>query len=296
MAATSELPWLVIGQGALGSLMAVRLAQQQHQVAIKLRDTSVNSVAITEQQQTYRFNACAELTTPAIIFAAVKAYQVEALLQELLSVPEFANSQLILSYNGMLSNEGSLIPSHALHWVTTHGAYRDNTQLVHAGHGQSWLGWHAGNNPQPACFETLATALPPLRWQTNIQQRRWHKLAINCLINPFTVLYHCRNGALEHLVKPQQWQQLATEIVALAEQHGVHLQVAEILQQTRQVVQQTAANRSSMLQDFEQGRLLEIGYLNGFVATASAAAGLAAPANHALWQQVQDAIDGRDLQ
>lgn len=282
---STKLPWCVVGQGALGSLMAVRLAQHQQKVTLKLRQSGTTSIAFAGQA--WSFDAHATLTEPCRIFAAVKAYQVAPLLNELRQYPSFAQSTLILSYNGMLTDESTLLRPQDWHWVTTHGAYRQAGKVIHGGHGQSWLGSMTGELAQPDFFADLEQALPPLHWQTDIRQRRWQKLAINCLINPYTVIHQCRNGALAERVSRNEWRVLAGEIVRLAAHHGVTLTLENLVQQAQQVVQQTAQNRSSMLQDFLHERPLEIAYLNGFVAAASTAAGWSAPANQELFERVQ---------
>ncbi|RUO55994.1 ketopantoate reductase family protein [Pseudidiomarina homiensis] len=282
---TSKLPWCVIGQGALGSLMAVHLAQQNEQVQLKLRRTG--STEIRFDGQTFRFQSNVQLLQPSLIFAAVKAYQVVPLIEELRRYEAFAESTLILSYNGMLANEEEWLRPQDWHWVTTHGAYRDGAEVVHGGHGQSWLGTMTGTAEKPEFFTALARALPPLHWQADLRVRRWQKLAINCLINPYTVLHRCRNGELPQHVAPAEWRSVAEEIVRLAAYQGVTLATDDLLTQAQQVVEQTARNRSSMLQDYLHQRPMEIAYLNGFVAAASAAAGWIAPTNQRLSEQVQ---------
>ncbi|MBY6063386.1 ketopantoate reductase family protein [Pseudidiomarina sediminum] len=290
---TTQPSWLVIGQGALGSLMAVHLAKIGQRVTVKLRSAHPEPLTIMHDNQPWSFPCSATLTQPSTIFAAVKAYHVRPLLDELQQAPAFAASTLILSYNGMLEDEASLLRPSDCHWVTTHGAYHDGLEVIHGGHGESWLG---GCDQPPAAFETLAQALPPLHWHAEIHQRRWQKLAVNCLINPFTVLHQCRNGEVLERLDHAVWHAVATEIAALAATQGLQLQADELLANAQRVMQQTAQNRSSMLQDFRLGRRLEIDYLNGFVAQASATAGLDAPANDWVWRRVNALSQDRDLQ
>lgn len=295
---SNALPWLVIGQGAIGSLMAIRLAEQGLPVQLKLRQEAPakTSTTLTCGDNSVRLPTTRSVTQACWIFAAVKAYDVAPLLRELHQSPAFRSSTLVLSYNGMLNDEATLLRPHDLHWVTTHGAYRELDRVVHAGHGQSWLGTQQAGlaQPQELCKQ-LAQALPPLTWDANIATRRWHKLAVNCLINPFTVVHHCRNGELLQQVSAAQWQQVAEEIVALAAVRGIELEAARLIDHARQVASATAANRSSMLQDYRLGRTTEISYLNGFIASASTEAGLTAPANAALAQQVLELSRDRDL-
>ncbi|MFC0444530.1 ketopantoate reductase family protein [Pseudidiomarina halophila] len=290
-------PWLVVGQGAIGSLMAVRLAALDVPVQIKLRAgrETTGELKIRSGAERFRFATVENLTAPSWIFAAVKAYQVAPLIHELRSSAAFQASTLIVSYNGMLADEASLLRDSDLHWITTHGAYREADAVIHAGHGQSWLGPQQAEHRAPAdMVEQLERALPPLSWINHIAPRRWQKLAVNCLINPFTVIHECRNGDILRHIRADVWQQVADEIAALATQRGVELSPQNLVQQAEQVVKATANNRSSMLQDYLQQRPTEIDYLNGFIASASAEAGLSAPANQQLWQQVLDVTGGRD--
>lgn len=289
------IPWLVVGAGALGSLMAVRLQQAGQQVQLKSRADSglPTPLPIGCGQQTYEFPVVTNWPDQAvIIFAAVKAYQVAPLLAELRDQPLAAGSQLILSYNGMLEHETALIPPKALHWVTTHGAFRQSGELVHAGRGESWLGWAnpevSGENDIPAEILTvLGAALPPLAAEADMTRRRWHKLAVNCLINPLTVIHECRNGELLDLPLNDLMLTLATEISWLAAHYDVDLPADEIVALARRVARQTASNWSSMLSDVRNQRPTEIDYLNGFIASGCQRAGAAAPANEQLWQQVK---------
>lgn len=284
--------WAVIGTGAIGSLMAVNLRRIGEHVSIKPRHANHSSISIIHNAHSYEFSTTTlPLTQPTQIFAAVKAYQVEALLQELSQAPLPEGSSLIISYNGMLDNESMIMPERALHWVTTHGAYRHENEVVHAGMGESWLGWaqvERASSSRPAeVFSALNNALPLLNWSPAINQRRWQKLAVNCLINAFTVIHNCRNGELlQHHLQHDQLV-VAEEICWLAQHRGVQLIPEKLVEQAHQVVKNTANNFSSMLMDVRQRRQTEIDYLNGFVARQSAVAGRAAPANEKLWRQVQ---------
>lgn len=289
------MQWLLVGQGALASLLALRLqAQQDWPVTLLPRAGQALQPRHCLQprpQQLQLQRASWPPQQPCVVVAAIKAYQVSALLRQLQPLPD--NCQLILSYNGMLLNEAQLLPAQSMHWVTTHGAYLDGELLVHAGQGQSQLGYAnsvSAGQPAPPWLRQLDQALPSWQWHANITLPRWQKLAINCLINPFTVLYQCPNGALQQYDLRAQQRQLAAEIVRLAASYDVPLQADALLQAAQHVIVTTAANRSSMLSDVLAGRPTELAYLNGFVAQQSAARGFAAPAHQQLWQQVDAKI------
>lgn len=285
------MQWLVVGTGAVGSLMAVNLKRIGEHVHIKPRQPELKQIELIANAHSHTFiTQQLPLQAPTQVFAAVKAYQVKALLAELEQHWLPQHSTLILSYNGMLDDEAQILPQRSLHWVTTHGAYKKEQEVVHAGQGESWLGWaqvEMASSHRPAeIFSALNNALPVLHWSPAISQRRWQKLAINCLINPFTVIYDCRNGELIAKDIERDQYAIAKEICWLAEHRGIHLQADHLVQQAQQVIKNTAHNFSSMLMDVRQQQQTEIDYLNGFVARQLAAEGRTAPANENLWRRV----------
>ncbi|HET8817369.1 MAG TPA: 2-dehydropantoate 2-reductase [Pseudidiomarina sp.] len=280
--------WLVFGEGALGGLIAAKLHQNHQQVAIETRSGNAPRAFIFNQQSTVELPAFDAQFPPEVIIAALKAYDVKDWIHGLQQRRTLDNIPVILSYNGMLANESELLPTTTYHWVTTHGAYRDSVHLIHAGYGESWLGPDDQLNSCPHdIFTILNASLPPFHWYVNIHQKRWHKLAINCLINPLTVLYRCNNGQLlEHpIAEPQR--QLANEFVVLARHFGMEWQAEALVSDALAVIRATAQNRSSMLSDIVLGRRTEIDYLNGFVVQQCELLGLNAPTHRWLWEHVR---------
>ncbi|MFT7914881.1 ketopantoate reductase C-terminal domain-containing protein, partial [Salmonella enterica] len=62
----------------------------------------------------------------------------------------------------------------------------------------------------PAWLSELNLAGIAQTWSTEILSRLWRKLALNCAINPLTVLHDCRNGEL--LQHPGQLAALSEEL------------------------------------------------------------------------------------
>jgi 2-dehydropantoate 2-reductase len=62
-------------------------------------------------------------------------------------------------------------------------------------------GWATLNPAVPSGSTTCTPPASP-QWSTDILTRLWRKLALNCAINPLTVLHDCQNGGLlGHLAK-----------------------------------------------------------------------------------------------
>jgi 2-dehydropantoate 2-reductase len=118
------------------------------------------------------------------------------------------------------------------------------------------------------------------RVSRNIAADVWHKLVINCVVNPITTILGCDVGGI---VNPQLHplkQLVIDECRAVAAAQGVTLEpdlLTEIDDRFR-----PSHNINSMLQDLRRGRATEIDYLNGAVAALGAQSGVDCPVNAAL--------------
>ncbi|NYY81077.1 hypothetical protein DMI65_06075 [Escherichia coli] len=81
----------------------------------------------------------------------------------------------------------------------------------------------------------------------NIRAELWRKLAVNCVINPLTAILNCPNGELRH--HQQEIMQICEEVAAVIEREGHHTSAEDLRDYVMQVIDATAENISSMLQD-----------------------------------------------
>lgn len=263
--------WVVVGTGALGSHWAAALSRAGEDIQLYVRDRQQTRVEITtsvhEQISRCSLPLCQDTAAAgedAVWLIFVKAWQLEPLLLQLIDEGLPKQAQLIVSHNGMGAAD-AVFQQHP-DWqvydlVTTHGAWRqDRYHSILAGLGQSWLGARQ-TAAQPQWFATLAAAFPPLTWTNDIALRRWHKLAINCAINPLATLAQSTNGVLRSETARAQIRAVCAEIANL----NPELDANELEKQVHEVIRATAGNRCSMLQDIAAGRRTEIDFLNGFV-------------------------------
>jgi 2-dehydropantoate 2-reductase len=118
------------------------------------------------------------------------------------------------------------------------------------------------------------------RVSRNIAADVWHKLVINCVVNPITTMLGCDVGGIVNPQLDPLKQLVIDECRAVAATQGVALEPdlrREIDDRFR-----PSHNINSMLQDLRRGRATEIDYLNGAVATLGAQSGIACPINAAL--------------
>ncbi len=122
-----------------------------------------------------------------------------------------------------------------------------------------------------------------------IGTRMWHKLALNCVVNPLTALLDCPNGELANAGESRLIRGLLAEVAGVAAAElgerwgytGEHL-----FRDLVRLIDETAANSSSMREDLRAGRETEINYLNLAVAATGGRRGIPCPVN----QRIGDMI------
>jgi len=170
---------------------------------------------------------------------------------------------------------------------TTHSAWRDGASAVHwTGRGSIDLGRIDGSNPSPITSELIEAlrdvGLNP-KWSSNIRSVIWRKLLINVAINPVCAIAGVRNGALSEV--PELWAQsleAMKEAEAVARASGVELGDVDTESYLKKVVESTAENRVSMLQDLMAGRKTEVEVLCGAVVSKGEDLGIPTPRNEML--------------
>ncbi|MFT0623920.1 putative 2-dehydropantoate 2-reductase [Ectopseudomonas guguanensis] len=279
------MTWHILGAGSLGSLWATRLARADLPVRLILRDRQrleayrqAGGLTLIEAGQPMLYAIPAELPQePAPIrrlLLACKAYDAQnavASIAERLA----PGAELLLLQNGLGSQDDvarSLPGQRCLFVSSTEGAFRPaDFQVVFAGNGHNWLG-DPGDPRPPTWLDELQRAGIAHQWSPDILARLWRKLALNCAINPLTVLHDCRNGGLSQ--HPAEVATLCVELTELLQRCGQPAAADNLHEDVQRVIEATAANYSSMHQDVAQGRRTEISYLLGYACAAAQRHGL----------------------
>lgn len=274
-------PWHILGAGSLGTLWATRLARAGLPVRLILRNEARlanyragQGLTLVEQgvEQTYPVVGETPDSPEPIhrLLVACKAYDAQSAITQLQHrlAPDV---ELILLQNGLGSQDAvaAQVPSaRCIYASSTEGAFREGDwRVVFAGHGYTWLG-DASHPTPPLWLDDLQAAGIPHEWASDILTRLWRKLALNCAINPLTVLYQCRNGGLQ--AHACEVATLCAELAELLECSGQPAAAQDLHSEVERVIQATAANYSSMYQDVANARRTEISYLLGYACQATA--------------------------
>jgi 2-dehydropantoate 2-reductase len=277
-------PWHILGAGSLGSLWATRLARTGLPVRLILRNptrlaaySAKGGLSLSEQGERATFDIPAQTFDAQEpiqrLLVACKAYDAEPAVASVASRLT-SGAEILLLQNGLGSQDAvaALVPQARCIFVSsTEGAFRDEDfSVVFAGQGFNWLGDpQQGDSPQ--WLNELTGAGIPHQWTSGILDRLWRKLALNCAINPLTVLHGCRNGQLQ--AHAEEVRALCDELVRALQSCGQPHAAIGLHEEVMHVIEATAANYSSMYQDVAQGRRTEISYLLGHLCTAAALSG-----------------------
>lgn len=290
----NKLPWNIIGNGAIGSFCAANIHQQQSPYCLITRRPN-NQIEFSENGGQIRLNPSLTLDQVSSIsnlLIPTKAYDVVPVVKQ---VREHlaSGANVVLCHNGMGTLDEALehLPDTAnLYFCTTsNGAFKSDNKIVLAGLGDTY--WQAiktpsldtslGNQDFELLFRTseMANDLPSLMWR---------KLVINCVINPLTALLNVKNGVLAAEKYQPFIRELISETVEVANTQGVSLPLKDTNDLVANVIQGTASNTSSMLQDAMAGRQTEVDFINGYVVKQAAKDNQSAPLNALLWESVNE--------
>lgn len=300
------MSWHVLGAGSLGSLWATRLFRAGVPVQLILRDPQrlaayrqAGGLTLVEQGQASLYAISAsDLNEQAPIdrlLLACKAYDaVEAIAAVAHRLtPE---AEVILLQNGLGSQDEVAVQlpgRRCLPASSTEGAFRDGDwRVVFAGQGHTWIG-DPLDATAPGWLNDLQRSQIPHTWSPDILARLWRKLALNCAINPLTVLHGCRNGELAR--HRDQVDALCAELDELLRGCGRADAAQDLHRDVWRVIEATAANYSSMYQDVAAGRRTEISYLLGYACAAAERAALQVPHLNAVYRQLLEHLDRHGL-
>lgn len=282
----------VLGCGALGQLWLTALCKQGHEVQGWLRiPQPYCSVNLVEEDGTI-FNESLTANDPDflarsdLLLVTLKAWQVSDAVKGLASSLS-STTPVLLLHNGMGTvEELKSLPNPLLMGTTTHAARRDGNVIVHVASGITHIGpARAQDGEFSYLADILQMVLPDVAWHNTIRPALWRKLAVNCVINPLTALRDCKNGDLRDA--PDEIAKIAREVAAVIEREGHHIAADDLIAYVHQVIESTAENISSMLQDVRAMRHTECDYITGYLLRRARAHGIAVPENARLFDLIK---------
>lgn len=258
--------WLILGSGALGRLLATRLDEHVPIVLIGRRASTRPLSLITPEGETHthkvmRLSVAQAPARSDVVHLTTKAYAAETALDELSAyiAPE---TPLVLWQNGYQVQEpltrrwrGPVLCA-----TTSEGAYTDGEDgVVHAGYGHTFVGHLDGEHR--ALAAQIASLLDNAGLSSeacdDIHRRLWHKLFVNAAINPLVARHRIANGRLREAAFRPQVEAIIAEVAAIMAAGRIAPPETGWAAMVWQVIESTAGNHASMLQDVLAGRPTE---------------------------------------
>lgn len=284
---------VVLGCGALGQLAIHALLVSGHHVSAWQRQSKphLSLQLVTANQKHFhtqiRSNAPETLLQCQLLLVTTKAHEVKNAIGRL--IPYLSTDcPIILLHNGLgVVEQLDKIVQPLLLAVTTHAVTKVEAGYVQTAMGHTDLGpLNQAARSQNRLAKYLNEALPTVAWHDNLLPCAMIKFAVNCVINPLAVEYHCKNGdLLQHTTRITL---LCRELAAVLTDFGLELTAEQLYQRVIEIIQLTAGNTCSMLQDIQAHRKTEIDFITGHLLRLAAQTGKPAPLNQALYLRVKD--------
>ena len=271
--------WFIAGDGAIGMALGCLLQQQGASVRLISRIAKPTSAMMSCR---FTGGETVEWTCPVMsepdgtsidrLIVATKAYAVSDVMDRWGSSLA-PGARVFFLQNGLnLDSDRQPPPSTQPLIVVNSGfaAFRDEPNHVVQTAGEAvWVGDGSARSEASdpnvrndiACLDAAGFHV---RWTPDIIARRWLKIAVNSVINPLTVIHDCVNGMLlEQPEAVRMIRDLCDESGRILAAMEVSFSAEEIHSETLRVIEATAPNRSSMLQDHRRGDgRHELDYIN----------------------------------
>lgn len=296
--------WHILGAGSLGCLWAAYFAKSNIPCTLLLKNQQQllayqqqNEVSLEQENEVSHYAIIAKTTELldepiSHLLVCTKAHQTLAAIKRIKQnlTPDCS---ILLMQNGMGVQQevAALLENNPLFCaVTTDGAWQKNPyQVVHAGRGKTQIGSLANNADPASLLAQLPHQYLDIQVTRKIESELLKKLAINCAINPLSAIEQCNNGELNKQARLRKRVSALCQEITDIFKHSGHAQAAVNLElNVRAVINTTAANRSSMLQDLQAGKTTEIDYITGYLIQLAQQAAIACPENKKIFKQVKD--------
>ena len=315
---------LVIGAGAVGSVLGGFLAKEGHAVTLLGREAHMRAIradglAVHGFWGSHRVDSIEASADENVsrrgpwdwLFVCVKTHQTAA-IRPLVAAAASGNTRVCIFQNGVEQIErigDAVAPDKlALARVIFGAEIVEPGKVRVTGSGGPVLIGSSAATATPPWIETLVDALArsgvPAQATRSIRRVLWAKLTYNCALNGLAALLGVPYGALLDSPVTQEWmERIVREVYAAAQAMPFELEPsaadAYIDKLFHELIPSTAAHHPSMFQDIRHGRPTEINALNGFVVRSGISRGVPTAANALVLRLVREAerragINGAD--
>jgi 2-dehydropantoate 2-reductase len=285
---------IVLGAGAIGSLFGAKLAAANDVTlvgrAAHVRAINADGLRIEGiESHTIRVRAVERIDAVAPDTVILLTTKVPATAGALAPIaPLVRTDTTLLSLQNGLAAESAARDALrdgcvVLRGITQSGAIFDEPGVLkYMAEGQTVIEQHERSGPIAEMFNAAGLRT---RVSADIGRDVWHKLILNCVVNPITTIMGREVGSIADPQLDEFKQLVIDECLAVAAAEGVRFQI-DFQSEIRELYA-PSHNVVSMRQDLNRGRPTEIDYLNGAVAALGANHGINCPVNAALTEIIK---------
>ncbi len=297
---------VVLGAGAMGSVMGGFLAKGGHEVALvdvwKEAVEKINRDGLTIEDksgdaQTIKVCATDSLAsagTADLVVVFVKCYHTETAVRS--ALPIIGPGTIVLSLqNGWgngpriaaIAGEEKLLLGVCYHSATVAGP----GHVLHVGKGMTFIGELNGKMSERLARVAKAFTASGIEVTATpaVLKEIWSKLALNaCTLPTSALLRFYAPQLVQHEPMLDLMRGLLREVVAVANAQDIPLDFDERWGAIMGLLKRCAPNaKSSMLQDVEKGRITEIDVINGAIVEAGQRLGIPTPYNDSMLKLIK---------
>lgn len=296
---------LMLGAGAMGSLLGARLARteamvtllstnrehiqavRQHGLVVEELDGILSRHSLTSYDDPHHIPQKADL-----VIVMVKSYSTEAAVSSVGALCDSSTIFLTLQNGignweriaGLVGKESVLVGS------TAQGATLvEPGRIRHGGNGATFIGEPQG--PPSVRVQSVVELFLKAGLETSasdrMEQLLWEKLHVNVGINAITALTGIRNGLIAEVGEARELCRAAVEeAMRIAAAKGFAIR-EDMVERVLAIARATAVNRSSMGQDADRRKRTEIDAINGAIVRFGEETHIPTPVNRTLTQLIK---------
>lgn len=289
---------LIVGAGAVGGYFGALLCRSGVDVtflvrprtgrAIAARGLQIKSVSGDFTVYPPLVQHVAEVDSIDLIILAVKAYDLQPVLQEIAPLAE--RGAVLLTLQNGVDSEERILSYFKKDCVVAGVAYitsrlAEPGVIEHYRRGLISLGEPSGEKSDRAVqiHQLLSKAGITCYLTGQIMKAKWEKLCWNATFNPLSVILdHPISLVLDSAPLLEIVRQGISEILTVAAAEGIELK-ANIIEETITTSNQFREYHTSMYEDFKNGKPTEIEHLNGDLIRRAERKGIPVPTHRCLY-------------
>lgn len=281
---------IVVGAGAIGSLLAAMLSKQykviavgrrQHVEVIKKQGLKITGL-VDQVLQLKATTVIPSIDEETIIFLTTKAQDAE-LATEMLRKQLKKDTVIVCMQNGLGSDEvvRKMVNCRVISVVTYLSAQMVGPGVIkYVGDSPSYFG--KDDKDIARIFNKVGLKTKVVN---EINGEIWKKLVFNCVINGLGTVLGVPNNELFDPRLDEVKKSLVEECVRVADKEGIKLG-NNLLNQINEFIK-SSTNVNSTLQDIRKNKTTEMEFLNGAIVQLGKKHGIATPIN----QMIYDLLD-----